>query len=155
MSLYLLQGTFLVRPGLSLAGCMVISAVVPEGPCKHMALDSNQLSLRSLEVSTTQPCSPSWFSAAESLSMTVYATCCAARYKLHQLRSLLSQCKPYPMRVLLCIVPFTLQVVCAHSAAQGRDIATVNLYMICTWTRQQTDTCVGPCLKQSHFKSHI
>ncbi|KAL0055738.1 hypothetical protein WJX82_003952 [Trebouxia sp. C0006] len=43
-------GTFLVRPGLSLAGCMVISAVVPEGPCKHMALDSNQLSSRSLEV---------------------------------------------------------------------------------------------------------
>ncbi|KAL3140210.1 hypothetical protein ABBQ38_004485 [Trebouxia sp. C0009 RCD-2024] len=43
-------GTFLVRPGLSLAGCMVISAAVAGGACKHMALDSTQLYSRSLEV---------------------------------------------------------------------------------------------------------
>jgi hypothetical protein len=32
-------------------------------------------------------------------------------------------------------------------------IATVNLYMTCTWTGQQTNTCVGPCLKLSHSKA--
>ena len=45
------QGTFLVRPGLSLAGCLVVSAVVQGGGCRHMALDSAQLDSRSLEVS--------------------------------------------------------------------------------------------------------
>lgn len=45
-----LKGTFLVRPGLSLAGCMVISAAVAGGGCKHMALDATQLQSRSLEV---------------------------------------------------------------------------------------------------------
>ena len=45
----LLQGTFLVRPSLSLAGAMVLSVVV-EGAVKHMALDGNQLDTRSLEV---------------------------------------------------------------------------------------------------------
>ena len=45
----MLQGTFLVRPSLSLAGAMVLSVVV-EGAVKHMALDGNQLDTRSLEV---------------------------------------------------------------------------------------------------------
>ena len=45
------QGTFLVRPGLSLAGCLVVSAVVQGAKCRHMALDSAQLGSRSLEVS--------------------------------------------------------------------------------------------------------
>ena len=45
------QGTFLVRPSLSLAGAMVLSVVV-EGTVKHMALDGNQLDTRSLEVSS-------------------------------------------------------------------------------------------------------
>jgi len=44
-----LQGTFLVRPSLSLAGAMVLSVVV-DGVVKHMALDGNQLDTRSLEV---------------------------------------------------------------------------------------------------------
>ena len=44
-----LQGTFLVRPSLSLAGAMVLSVVV-NGAVKHMALDGNQLDTRSLEV---------------------------------------------------------------------------------------------------------
>ena len=48
-----MKGTFLVRPGLSLAGCMVISAAMPGGACKHMALDGTQLHARSLEVGTT------------------------------------------------------------------------------------------------------
>ena len=43
------QGTFLVRPSLSLAGAMVLSVVV-NGAVKHMALDGNQLDTRSLEV---------------------------------------------------------------------------------------------------------
>lgn len=43
------QGTFLVRPSLSLAGAMVLSVVV-DGAVKHMALDGNQLDTRSLEV---------------------------------------------------------------------------------------------------------
>ena len=43
------QGTFLVRPSLSLAGAMVLSVVV-SGVVKHMALDGNQLDTRSLEV---------------------------------------------------------------------------------------------------------
>ncbi len=43
------QGTFLVRPSLSLAGAMVLSVVVG-GVVKHMALDGNQLDTRSLEV---------------------------------------------------------------------------------------------------------
>lgn len=43
------QGTFLVRPSLSLAGAMVLSVVV-DGIVKHMALDGNQLDTRSLEV---------------------------------------------------------------------------------------------------------
>lgn len=43
------QGTFLVRPSMSLAGTMVISAVT-DGRVKHMALDGNQLDSRSLEV---------------------------------------------------------------------------------------------------------
>ena len=51
MAVFALQGTFLVRPGLSLAGCMVISAAVAGGGCKHMALDGTQLQSRSLEVS--------------------------------------------------------------------------------------------------------
>ena len=42
------QGTFLVRPSLSLAGTMVLSVVV-DGVVKHMALDGNQLDTRSLE----------------------------------------------------------------------------------------------------------
>lgn len=45
-----LQGTFLVRPSLSLTGCLVISAVVG-GSVKHMALDQQQLCTRSLDVS--------------------------------------------------------------------------------------------------------
>ena len=69
-----LQGTFLVRPGLSLAGCMVISAVVPEGPCKHMALDSNQLSSRSLEVSTALPQLCNQKEAAPTESAPVHCT---------------------------------------------------------------------------------
>ena len=44
-----MQGTFLVRPSLSLAGAMVLSVVV-DGIVKHMALDGNQLDTRSLEV---------------------------------------------------------------------------------------------------------
>lgn len=51
MAVFALKGTFLVRPGLSLAGCMVISAAVAGGGCKHMALDGTQLQSRSLEVS--------------------------------------------------------------------------------------------------------
>ena len=47
------QGTFLVRPSLSLAGAMVLSVVV-SGVVKHMALDGNHLDTRSLEV-LTQP----------------------------------------------------------------------------------------------------
>ena len=47
------QGTFLVRPSLSLAGAMVLSVVVG-GVVKHMALDGNQLDTRSLEVSPLQ-----------------------------------------------------------------------------------------------------
>lgn len=43
------QGTFLVRPSLSLAGAMVLSVVVGS-VVKHMALDGNQLDTRSLEV---------------------------------------------------------------------------------------------------------
>ena len=43
-----MQGTFLVRPSLSLAGTMVLSVVV-DGVVKHMALDGNQLDTRSLE----------------------------------------------------------------------------------------------------------
>lgn len=50
MAVFALKGTFLVRPGLSLAGCMVISAAVAGGGCKHMALDGTQLQSRSLEV---------------------------------------------------------------------------------------------------------
>lgn len=46
---YHAQGTFLVRPSLSLAGAMVLSVVVG-GVVKHMALDGNQLDTRSLEV---------------------------------------------------------------------------------------------------------
>ena len=53
MAVCALKGTFLVRPGLSLAGCMVISAAVAGGGCKHMALDGTQLQSRSLEVSTS------------------------------------------------------------------------------------------------------
>ena len=45
----MMQGTFLVRPSLSLAGAMVLSVVV-DGVVKHMALDGNQLDTRSLEV---------------------------------------------------------------------------------------------------------
>jgi hypothetical protein len=48
-----LQGTFLVRPSLSLAGAMVLSVVV-NGAVKHMALDGNQLDTRSLEVRAQQ-----------------------------------------------------------------------------------------------------
>lgn len=48
-----LQGTFLVRPSLSLAGAMVLSVVV-DGVIKHMALDGNQLDTRSLEASPLQ-----------------------------------------------------------------------------------------------------
>ena len=44
------QGSFLVRPSLSLTGCLVISAVVG-GSVKHMALDQQQLCIRSLDVS--------------------------------------------------------------------------------------------------------
>ena len=51
----LAQGTFLVRPSLSLAGAMVLSVVV-DGVVKHMALDGNQLDTRSLEVGL--PCAP-------------------------------------------------------------------------------------------------
>ena len=45
-----MQGSFLVRPSLSLTGCLVISAVVG-GSVKHMALDQQQLCTRSLDVS--------------------------------------------------------------------------------------------------------
>lgn len=48
------QGTFLVRPSLSLAGAMVLSVVV-DGCVKHMALDGNQLDTRSLEVRIPLP----------------------------------------------------------------------------------------------------
>ena len=48
------QGTFLVRPSLSLAGAMVLSVVVA-GAVKHMALDGNQLDTRSLEARSMQP----------------------------------------------------------------------------------------------------
>ena len=48
------QGTFLVRPSLSLAGTMVLSVVV-DGVVKHMALDGNQLDTRSLEARPALP----------------------------------------------------------------------------------------------------
>ncbi len=48
---------------------MVISAVIPEGFCKHMALDSKQLNSRSLEVSTALLRLMPWFSAAEKLEL--------------------------------------------------------------------------------------
>ncbi len=51
------QGTFLVRPSLSLAGAMVLSVVV-DGAVKHMALDGNQLDTRSLEVRTLNTLKP-------------------------------------------------------------------------------------------------
>ena len=66
MAVPALKGTFLVRPGLSLAGCMVISAAVAGGSCKHMALDGNQLQSRSLEVSS-------------SSSLSVPSTCLALK----------------------------------------------------------------------------
>lgn len=50
-----MQGTFLVRPGLSLASCMVISAVIEGSIIKHMALDGSRLEAKSLEVSPTKP----------------------------------------------------------------------------------------------------
>ena len=46
----LLQGTFLIRPSISLTGCMVVSIVSPNGSVKHMCLDSKQLYAQPLEV---------------------------------------------------------------------------------------------------------
>ena len=45
------QGTFLIRPSISLTGCMVVSTVAENGSVKHLCLDSKQLYSRALEVS--------------------------------------------------------------------------------------------------------
>jgi len=45
------QGTFLIRPSISLTGCMVVSTVAENGSLKHLCLDSKQLYSRALEVS--------------------------------------------------------------------------------------------------------
>ena len=47
----LVQGTFLIRPSISLTGCMVVSTVAENGSVKHLCLDSKQLYSRPLEVS--------------------------------------------------------------------------------------------------------
>jgi len=47
----LVQGTFLIRPSISLTGCMVVSTVAENGSVKHLCLDSKQLYSRALEVS--------------------------------------------------------------------------------------------------------
>ncbi|DBA73472.1 TPA: hypothetical protein ACH3X1_011499 [Trebouxia sp. C0004] len=43
-------GTFLIRPSISLTGCMVVSTVAENGSVKHLCLDSKQLYSRALEV---------------------------------------------------------------------------------------------------------
>lgn len=43
-------GTFLIRPSISLTGCMVVSTVADHGGVKHLCLDSRQLFSRPLEV---------------------------------------------------------------------------------------------------------
>ena len=51
----LMQGTFLIRPSISLTGCMVVSTVAENGSVKHLCLDSKQLYSRALEVSLAAP----------------------------------------------------------------------------------------------------
>ena len=41
---------FLIRPSISLTGCMVVSTVAENGSVKHLCLDSKQLYSRALEV---------------------------------------------------------------------------------------------------------
>ncbi|KAL0043372.1 hypothetical protein WJX79_002939 [Trebouxia sp. C0005] len=45
-----MPGTFLIRPSISLTGCMVVSTVAENGSVKHLCLDSKQLYSRALEV---------------------------------------------------------------------------------------------------------
>ena len=98
-----LQGTFLVRPGLSLAGCMVISAVVPEGPCKHMALDSNQLNSRSLEVSSAV-CNALVF-CCRKLELACVRYLLYSQIQVASAKDLLLRCKPSNEGVVLhCIL---------------------------------------------------
>ncbi len=68
------QGTFLVRPSLSLAGAMVLSVVV-EGVIKHMALDGNQLDTRSLEVHSSSPPIPCSRTSQEARSIVHQQVC--------------------------------------------------------------------------------
>lgn len=67
----LLQGTFLVRPGLALARCMVISAVIEGGIIKHLALDGSQLDATTLEASKCRPKLLSESCIGHSLLMSV------------------------------------------------------------------------------------